>query len=117
MFNFHLFLVVGVWAAPAADELHEIYVGTCQLSCSLVTNKNEAHECREDFCPNYVSYLLTGSTIPGSSASLASSRNKEVAKFCAAWMIHLIEELGWQRRVRLNLRQCTCAAGNDCLVK
>ena len=32
-------------------------------------------------------------------------------------MVHLIEQLGWQSRIRLNLKECNCAAGKDCLVK
>jgi hypothetical protein len=83
----------------------------------VVSNSEEAQECRDKFCPNYSSYLLTGVTIPNSSPSLASSHHKEVAEFCATWMIYLIQELGWQRRNRLNLKECTCAAGKDCLVK
>ena len=110
-------LVIGNCATPVAEELQEIYVDTCQSSCSLVSNNEEAQECREKFCPNYASYLLTGFTLPDSSPSIASSHRKEVADFCATWMIHLIQELGWQRRIRLNLKECTCAAGKDCLVK
>jgi len=109
-------LVVGNMAAPF-EELQELYVDTCQSSCSWVTNEGEAHDCREKFCPNYVSYLLTGASIPGSSPSLASSHRKEVTKFCAMWMLSLLDELGWQRRNHLNLKECICAAGKDCLLK
>jgi hypothetical protein len=83
----------------------------------LVQNDEEAKDCREKFCPNYASYLLTRVTIPGLSPSLVSSHRKEVAEFCAIWMINLIHELGWQRRIHLNLKECICAAGKDCLVK
>ncbi|CAF0907734.1 unnamed protein product [Rotaria sordida] len=110
-------LIVGNWAVPATDELQEIYVDACQLSCGLVNNNHEADGCREKFCPNYVNYLLTGFTIPDSPPSLASTNQKEVEKFCATWMLHLLEEFGWQRRIHLNLKDCTCAAGTDCLVK
>jgi hypothetical protein len=99
------------------DELQELYVDTCQSSCGLVTNDEQAQDCREKFCPNYSSYLLTGVTIPGSSPSLASNHGKEVAEFCAMWMINLLNELGWYRRIHLNLKECVCAAGKDCLVK
>ncbi len=105
------------WAAPSHDELHEIYLDTCQMSCGLVGNNDEAQECREKFCPKYVNYLLTGYIDRDSKPSLASSHRKEVAEFCATWLVHLIEQLGWQNRVRLNLKQCACAAGKDCLVK
>jgi hypothetical protein len=109
--------VIGNWATPTMNELEEIYVDTCQASCGLVTNEEQAQECREKFCPNYSSYLLTGVTIPGSSPSLASNHGKEVSEFCAMWMVNLINELGWHRRIRLNLKECICAAGKDCLVK
>ena len=109
-------LVIGNWAAPA-EELQEIYVDTCQFSCGLVNNDDEAHECREKFCPNYTSYLLTGVTNPDASPSFVSSHQKEVAEFCATWMVHLINEIGWQRRIHLNLKECNCAAGKNCLVK
>ena len=99
------------------DEVQELYSEACQASCALVTNEEQAQECREKFCPNYSTYLLTGLTIPGSTPSLASSQPKEVAEFCAMWMINLINELGWHRRIRLNLKECVCAAGKDCLVK
>jgi len=49
--------------------------------------------------------------------SLVSTHHKEVAEFCATWMLNLIKELGWHRRIRLNLKECACAAGKDCLVK
>ncbi len=109
-------LVIGNWGAPA-DQLQEIYVDTCQASCGLVNHHDEADECREKFCPNYSSYLLTGFTLPDSSPSFVSSQHKEVADFCATWMIHLLEELGWQRRIHLHLKECTCAGNKDCLVK
>jgi hypothetical protein len=104
-------------AAPTFDELQDIYLDTCQSSCGLVEHNEEQEGCREKFCPNYVSYLLKGVTIPDSSPSFASSHPKEVAKFCAMWMINLINELGWQRRIHLNHKSCICAAGKDCLVK
>jgi hypothetical protein len=115
--QFSSILVIGNWAAPLTDELQELYIDTCQISCGLVSNNEEATECREKFCPNYASYLLTGFTNPDSSPSFVSSHHKEAADFCATWMIHLIEELGWRRRIHLNLKECTCAAGKDCLVK
>ncbi|CAF1049021.1 unnamed protein product [Rotaria sp. Silwood1] len=108
---------IGNWAAPASDELQEIYVDTCQLSCGLVTNNHEADECRQKFCPNYVHYLLTGFTLSDSAPSIASNDKKEVAKFCATWMVHLLQELGWNRRIRLNLKECNCAGGTDCLIQ
>jgi hypothetical protein len=83
----------------------------------LVQNDEEAKDCREKFCPNYASYLLTGVAIPGSPPTRASSRQREVAEFCATWMINLIDALGWQRRIHLNMKQCICAAGKNCLVK
>ncbi|CAF0754520.1 unnamed protein product [Adineta ricciae] len=109
-------LVIGNWAAPAGGELEEIYFETCQESCSVVKNEDEASECREKFCSSYTNYLLTGTTIPDSATSLATSHHKEAAEFCATWMLHLIQELGWQRRNRLNAKDCICAAGNDCFV-
>lgn len=102
---------------PTIDELHELYVDACQASCSAVSNGEQAQECRDKFCPNYSSYLLTGATIPGSTPSLVSNEQKEVTNFCATWMINLIQELGWYRRIRLNLKECACAASKDCLVK
>lgn len=110
-------LVIGNSATPLADERQEIYLDTCQSSCGTVSNHDQAQECREKFCPNYATYLLTGSTMPGSTPSLASTHRKEVSKFCATWMIQLIEELGWNARIHLNLKECICAAGKDCLVK
>ena len=110
-------LVIGNLAAPSLTELEEIYVDTCQASCGLVSNDGQAQECREKFCPIYSSYLITGFTTPGASPSLVSDHGKEVAEFCSMWMINLINELGWHRRIRLNLNECICAAGNDCLVK
>ena len=107
---------MGNWASPTFDDLQEIYVDTCQSSCNLVKDNDEAQDCRDKFCPNYASYLLTGVTNPNSPPSLASSHQKEVQKFCAMWMVHLIEELGWQRRIHLNLKECNCAAGKDCMV-
>ncbi|UJR27146.1 hypothetical protein I4U23_008445 [Adineta vaga] len=108
-------LVIGNWAAPAGDELQEIYFETCQESCSVVRNEEEANECREKFCPNYTNYLLTGLSMQGSTPSSATSHSKEAAEFCATWILHLIRELGWQRRIRLNNQDCTCAAGKNCL--
>ncbi len=87
------------------------------MSCGFVSDHGEAQECRERFCPNYVDYLLTGYTAANTKPSLASTHHKEVAEFCATWLVHLIEQLGWQNRVRLNLKECICAAGKDCLVK
>jgi len=110
-------LVIGNLAAPTADELQEIYVDTCQSSCSYVKSDEQEQDCREKFCPNYVSYLLTGVPVQDSSPTLVSSHRKEVAEFCAMWMINLIDELGWQRRIHLNLKECACAAGNHCIVK
>lgn len=110
-----MFLVVGNWAAPNNDELQEIYLDTCQLSCDSVKNKQESSECRETFCPNYVNYLLTGYPLPNAKPTHVSTQNQEVAKFCAMWMIHLLEELGWQRRIRLRHNSCVCAASTDCL--
>ncbi|CAM4865742.1 unnamed protein product [Rotaria socialis] len=109
-------LIAGNLAAPTTEELQEIYYDTCQLSCGLVKDKQEASGCREKFCPNYVNYLLTGFTMPDSIPSLVSHHKNDVAKFCATWMVHLIKELGWQRRILLNLKQCNCAGGTDCLV-
>ncbi|CAF1073285.1 unnamed protein product [Rotaria magnacalcarata] len=107
-------LIVGNLAAPTTEELQEIYYETCQLSCGSVTNKQEANECSENFCPNYVNYLLTGFTLPDSTPSLVSNHKNDVVKFCATWMVHLIEKLGWQRRILLNLKHCNCAGGTDC---
>ncbi len=98
------------------DELQELYIDTCQSSCILVKNDDDAQECREKFCPNYASYLLTGVTIPGSIPTRVSSHRKEVAEFCATWMLNLIDALGWQRRIHLKMKECICAAGTDCLV-
>jgi len=111
-------LVIGNWAAPSSmNELQEIYVDTCQSSCGVVNDHEETNDCREKFCPNYVSFVLTGATIPDSTPSLVSNNHKKVAEFCATWMVHLIEELGWQRRNHLNLKECNCAGGKDCVVK
>lgn len=104
-------------AAPSNDERQEIYLDTCQTSCGLVSNNDEAQECRQKFCPTYVNYLLAGYTDTDSKPSLASSHRKEVSEFCATWLVQLIEQFGWQYRVRLNLKECICAAGKDCLVK
>ncbi len=111
------FLVINSWAAPSNDEREETYLDTCQISCGLVSNNEEAKECRENFCPNYVGYLLTGYTDKNAKPSLASTNRKEVAEFCATWLVHLIDQFGWQYRVRINLKECICAAGKDCLVK
>ncbi len=110
-------LVVSSWAAPSVDQRHEIYLDTCQMSCGIVNNNDEAHECREKFCPNYSLYLATGVADPDSKPSLASSHRKEVAEFCATWLVHLIEQFGWNFRFRFTLQECICAAGKDCLVK
>ncbi|CAF0890146.1 unnamed protein product [Adineta steineri] len=111
-----ILLVIGNSAGPVNGDLQEIYFDTCQESCDVVKNDEDIQGCREKFCPNYVSYILTGLTVPGASPSLVSSHRKQVADFCATWMVHLIQELGWQRRNRLNLKECACAAGKDCLV-
>jgi hypothetical protein len=104
-------------AAPSTDERQEIYLDTCQISCGLVSNNDEAQECREKFCPNYVNYLLTGYTDIDAKPSLASSHQKEVAGFCATWLVHLLEQFNWNYRVRFNLKECMCAAGKNCLLK
>ena len=109
--------MVGNWAAPNTNELEELYLDTCQASCGLVKSEEQAQECREKFCPNYSNYLMTGVPLADASPSLASNEGKEVREFCATWMLHLINELGWHRRIRLNLKECICAAGKDCLVK
>ncbi|CAF1215249.1 unnamed protein product [Rotaria sp. Silwood1] len=109
--------VIGNWAAPSIGERQEIYLDTCQMSCGSVSNHDEAEECREKFCPNYVSYLLTGLTDINSKPSLASTHHKEVVDFCATWIVRLIEQVGWKNRIQLNLNECICAAGKDCLVK
>lgn len=109
--------VAGNYAVPTMDELQELYIDACQASCAVVSNDEQAQECREKFCPNYSSYLLTGTTIPGSLPSLVSSQQKEVAEFCATWMINLLQELGWRRRIHLNMKECACAASKECLVK
>ncbi|CAF1086607.1 unnamed protein product [Adineta steineri] len=110
-------LVISSWAAPSAEERHEIYLDTCQMSCGLVNNDEQAQECREKFCPNYVTYLLTGVSDPDAKPSLVSTHRKEVANFCATWILHLIEQFGWQYRFQLNQKECLCAAGKECLVK
>ncbi len=115
--NIFLSLVLSSWGAPSNGEREEMYLDTCQSSCALVSNDDEAQECHDKFCPNYVNYLLTGYVDKDSKPSLASSHRKEAAEFCATWLVRLIEQLGWQNRVRLNLKECICAAGKDCLVK
>ncbi|UJR22147.1 hypothetical protein I4U23_025211 [Adineta vaga] len=110
-------LVTSSLAAPSTEELQEIYFETCEISCGVVSNSDEAYECRQKFCPTYVNYLVTGVTDPDVKPSLASSHPKEVGDFCATWLIHLIEQFGWNYRFRLNMKECTCAAGKDCLVK
>ena len=104
------------WAAPNFDELQEIYLDTCQSSCGIVNSNDHGQECREKFCPNYASYLLTGLTLPGAQPSFVSEHRKEAGEFCATWMLNLIEQLGWHSRIRLNMKECACAAGKDCLV-
>lgn len=110
-------LVVSNLAAPSLDGHHDIYLGTCQMSCGLVSKEYEANECRDKFCPNYVNYLLTGYTDRDYKPSLASTQSQEVAEFCATWLVYLIDHIGWEYRIRLNLKECVCAAGKDCLVK
>lgn len=83
----------------------------------MVTDAEEADECRDKFCPNYVNYLLTGVTDANAKPTLASTNHKEVAEFCATWIVRLIENIGWQNRIPMNLNKCMCAAGKDCLVK
>ncbi len=87
------------------------------MSCGIVNNNDEAQECREKFCPNYASYLTTGIADPNAKLSLASTHSKEVADFCATWLVHLLEQFGWHNRFRFHLKECICAAGKDCLVK
>ena len=99
------------------DKLHEIYVDTCQSSCEFVNDKVQADECREKFCPTYVSHLLTGVSDPNVKPSLASTEQREVVEFCATWMLRLLEEFNWRYHVRVNFDECVCAAGQDCLVK
>lgn len=99
------------------DERQLIYVDTCQTSCGLVSNNAEQEECRENFCPTYVHYLITGVAQVEIKPSLASTNQREVVDFCAMWVVHLIEQMGWQNRIKLNLKECVCAAGKDCLVK
>lgn len=82
----------------------------------MVKNADEAHECRENFCSNYVEYLATGHVEKNVKPTLASTDQKQVEEFCATWLVHLIDQLGWQNRLRLNLRECVCAAGKDCLL-
>ncbi|CAF1041692.1 unnamed protein product, partial [Adineta ricciae] len=103
-------LVVCNLAAPSIEEVHEIYLGTCEISCGVVSNSAEGQECRDKFCPNYVSYLVTGIVDQDVKPSLASSHHKEVSNFCATWLVHLIEQFGWNYRFRLNMKECTCAA-------
>ncbi|CAF1297408.1 unnamed protein product [Rotaria sordida] len=110
-------IVIGTWAGPSIDERQEIYLDTCQTSCGSVSNNDEAEECREKFCPTYVTYLLTGLTDINSKPSLASTHSKEVVDFCATWIVRLIDQLGWQNRIQLSLNDCICAAGKDCIVK
>ena len=115
--NFFVILVLNCSTSPTLDEQQEIYLETCQASCSLVSNAGQAEDCRDKFCPNYADYLLTGYANPKTPATLASTNSKEVADFCAIWLVHLLQQFGWQYRVRLRLRECICAAGKDCLVK
>jgi hypothetical protein len=105
------------WAGPTMEDHQDIYLGTCQMSCGLVSNNDQSTECREKFCPNYVNYLITGLIDADSKPSLVSTHRQEVAEFCATWLVHLIDQIGWRYRVRLNLKECVCAAGKDCLVK
>ena len=60
---------------------------------------------------------MEGVTNDDLTPSHVSNNEKEVNDFCATWMIHLIQELGWQKRIHLNLKECNCAAGKTCLVK
>lgn len=115
--NFLSVLVIQTWAAPSVEDRQEIYLDTCQASCGIVNNNDQAQECREKFCSTYVEYLVSGYVDPNAKPSLASTNSKEVAEFCATWLVHLIEQFGWQNRFRLNLKECICAAGKDCLVK
>lgn len=115
--DFLLLLVLNSGAAPAGDERHEIYLETCRESCRMVSHADEATECRENFCPEYVEYLSTGHVDKDAKPTLASSHEKEVAEFCATWLVQLIDQFGWQNHVRLNLQDCVCAAGKNCLVK
>ena len=99
------------------DKRHEIYVDTCQSSCEFVNDKAQAEECQEKFCPTYVTYLLTGVGDLNVKPSLASTEQREVVQFCAAWILRLLEELTWRYQIRVNFDECVCAAGQDCLVK
>lgn len=110
-------LVIGNWAGPTGDELQEVYVETCQASCAVVTNEDQANECRNKFCPSYTNYLLTGFSLSETETGLVSSKRKEAANFCATWLVNLVQELGWQRRNQLNRRDCFCAASKDCFVQ
>ena len=117
--NFHCFrlLVIHCWTAPSNDERQEIYLETCQASCHVVKNVDENKECRKHFCSNYVEYLTTGHVEKNVRPTLASTDRKEAEEFCATWLVHLIDQFGWQNRLRLNLKECVCAAGKECLLK
>ncbi|CAF3225814.1 unnamed protein product [Rotaria socialis] len=109
--------VISSMAAPSMNDRQELYLDTCQTSCGSVSSNDEAEACRENFCPNYVTYLLTGLVDEHAKPALASKDRKEVGEFCATWILHLIRQLGWQNRIHLDLNNCICAAGKDCFVK
>ncbi|CAF3865437.1 unnamed protein product [Rotaria magnacalcarata] len=109
-------LVISSMAAPSMNDRQEIYLDTCQISCGSVSSNDEAEACREKFCPNYVTYLMTGLVDEHMKPVLASNDPKEVGEFCASWILHLIHQFGWQNRINLDLNDCICAAGKDCFI-
>ena len=111
------FLVVHDQAALSVEKFQKVYLLTCQSSCDSVVQRDEARQCREQFCPTYVKYLMTGDAASNSTLTVVSSDRREIAQFCATWIIHLLEQFDWQHRARLHLHECLCAAGKDCLVK
>lgn len=99
------------------EKFEKLYLSTCRSSCDSVENRDEAYQCGEQFCPNYVYHLMTGETASNSKWSVVSSDRREVGHFCATWIIELMEHLNWKHRIRFHLDECLCAAGKDCLVK
>ncbi|CAF0813989.1 unnamed protein product [Didymodactylos carnosus] len=101
---------------PTADERQAIYLETCQVSCDEIVTGSNTKDCNEQFCPNYVNYLMNGVTNDAPPSSVSGDK-KEVEQFCANWMIKLIESFGWRTRIRLNLKECMCAASKECYIK
>lgn len=99
---------------PNAEDIREIYISTCQMTCHVVSDDIENENCRGKFCPTYVTDLLDGVIHDKTTRYHVSTDTKEVNEFCAQWMVELVKELGWEHRIYLNLKTCRCAASRSC---